>query len=275
MAITGSELGGKSKAKAKASESKVTESSQAAEVVASEIVEDNPNLQRLSPGLAFVANLGDPSIDDTNTITNPDGTQSKDKKPRVVGYRFTNVGTEPISWVEFGLSEDWKRGDRMNYDKSNPGTPKVLAPGETADMTVYEAAMLFATVEINGQAAGGDYPVQGMFTETKKKSGSSVEDAGTGTEFSFRLGPATGQQFTTRDLPYENILTFDAVDKGDGRRMRTNRAIVPGFEKFAVMATTARAGRRGGSSTRANTVKRNQNAARFLEEALSQARAAK
>lgn len=275
MAIKKNELGGKAPA-AKASEAKVTESTKQTEEVSAEITSNSPNLEIHSKALGIVANLGDPSIDDVATIKNEAGEEVKDVKPRVVGYRFKNFGEEPINYVEYGLSKNWKRSDRMNFDDEAAPVSKQLLPGETVDLTIYEAAFLCSTEQINGRVLGSDYPVHGSFTETRKGRNASVEEAGESADLSFRLTPAAGETgFTTRDIPYVEILTFDIEDK-DGRKMRKNLQIKPGFERFAVIAENRNAGRRPRKpgAARAATQTRSAAAAKFFEQAKARAAAA-
>lgn len=207
-------------------------------------------LESRSKDVAVIANLGDPSDDDTITIETG-GTKSTIKKPRIVGYRIKNVSDQPIEWEEFGLTEKWSKNNRL--DRGATSESKVLAPGETADLTLFETGFLISRPEFNASFSGGDFPVTGSYPRPKNTSRNDSAELTEEQVLSFRLTPSPrpGQDnFRMADLPYEEILTFEAEQKENGRRSITSRTIKPEFEKFAPVANRSRRStpRRGGKS---------------------------
>lgn len=260
MALKPADLADKAPKAAKATP-KVSQSSQDLAASSATIAAENPNLHKHSPSLALIANLGDPSDPDTLTTKDADGKDDGvDAKPRIVGYRFKNVGTEPIAYMESPLGADWSKSNRMSHSESVE--PSLIKPGETVDLTIFETSVLMATEEINMKAAGGEYPATGTLTSVK--AGGALDDAAN-TPFSFQIRPDNG--VSIRDLPYIDVITVDTAIV-DGRTKRTNHQIVAEFApKFSPVAENRGRKRRSGAGRAATTSAptRNTNAEKFLQ----------
>lgn len=225
-------------------------------------IDNSEELGKLSDSVALVSVLGDPSDIDTAKIkqVSDDGKEEEitSRLPRAVGYRIKNIGTEPIPYFQFGLTDNFSHSDRLNHNDEY--TEVTLAPGEEATLTVYETAVLIATPEFNGRFTGGDTPVSAHFAQSGNKEGAETTSENS-TRVRFLVSVPN---MTIRDLPVEEILTFDVEEK-NGRNVYTNRKIKNGYEKFAPVANRSRKQvTRGASGSAKKTNKRNKNAAQFL-----------
>lgn len=216
-----------------AASEKVTDTSKDVAEATANIPAADPNLHRLSDSLALVAVLGDPSDPDTVTERDENGNAvSKDVKPRIVGYRVKNVGSEPIPAIYAPIGEDWSRNNRLSHVEEISQKP--IAPGETVDLTIFETAALYSIPEINLKASGGEHPSIGVLTQSKAKSSTESSSKG-GANFQVRL---TAPNASIRDLDYIEVLTVD-VKTVDGTQRRSNHQIKPEFaEKFSPIATS-------------------------------------
>lgn len=258
MAIKADNLAGnKGKGKAneetpKAAPARVSENDQNRAGVIADISADQEYGQN-SDSIEVVATLGDPTSTDTATIDikKDDGTteRRKDVKPRTVGYKLRNVSDKPVQYAEYGLTEDFKHGDRLNHNDEH--VIKTIAPGETAQLTIYEAAVLIASPEYNARFTGGDIKVSANFSAGRDKDGL---DSAKETTAHVRFQVIDTPGVSIRDLPAEEILTFEKTDN-NGRTVYKNRQIKPGYEKFAPVAARKRkqaTSTRSSSASKAN-----------------------
>lgn len=234
---------------------------------------DQEIIGSLSKNIALVANLGNPA--DIDTIVIDKGKDDKGQaitdtlqKPRIVGYRIQNVGDKDIDWVETGLTEAWSKKNRL--DHGTESVKKVLKPGETADLTIFETAFLLSRPEFAAEIRGGEFPVTASYPVKKSTSGA---DKASDEELGFRLSPSAGENgtsFRMADVPYIEILTFDESVSANGNKVRSNLQIKEGFEKFKPIAdrrTASRPGSRAGK--RAVKASWAPNAAAFFERSAS------
>lgn len=263
MALSADSLAGNKNSKpAKGKGATVTKAdTDRADVVSN--IDNSEELGKLSDSIALVAVLGDPTDIDTAKVKDTDEngkeTERTSNLPRAVGYRLKNVGTEPVTYFEFGLPENFSHSDRLAHN--DEFTEKQLAPGEEALLTIYETAALIATPEFNGRFKGGETPISANFSQSSNKEGvETTKENSTSVRFLVNV-----KGLTIRDLPVEEVLTATQSEK-NGRKTYTDRKIKPGYEKFAPVANrTRKQVTRGGASTSSTrAAKRNEGAAQFL-----------
>ena len=251
--------------KAATSSAKVTEADKNLAETTAEIESQDPNVGRLSSSVALVGLLGDPSDPDVITEKDADGNKkAQDSKPRVVGYIIKNVGNEPLKYWSSPLAKNWTRKDRMSHIPEET-VDAVIAPGETANLTLFETAVLFSTPEVNLVASGGDLVATGVFSKRNSRQATENTDS-QNQNFLIRVSPGS-----IRDMKYTEILTFEERTAEGGGVTRTGHKIIPGFEKFAPIAENrGRRGRTGGSATRApKAVTHNADARNFLNSVIA------
>lgn len=227
----------------------------AAETVAETTV-DGVEYGSARADLAFVCPLGDPSNDDTTTVTDPNGNKTKKVTPTIVGYRFKVLKDMQIPAC--GTNEKFKN-DPMNFDKIDNWIP--AKAGQEIDLTPFETALLLSQPQFNGGCDGGEKPVSCVYTSKllKGQGGDKVSAVTSTPRVSLRA-----QTGSIKDFDILPVLTFEKVEvNGVPRKKRT---IIPGFEKWAPLAAVATkvAGSRGKSAGVNKSKVANQNAQAFL-----------
>lgn len=255
-----------------AAKERVTKVDQEKAAVVTNISPEDKNVSINSDKVGIIALLGDPTDKDTahRNVPQADGTTKREKHEmsRTIGYTIKNFSDEPVEYLEFGLTQDYKKSDRLNH--GDDPVQKQLAPGEEANLTIYEAAVLASAPEYNGRFNGGDVKFSAAFSQIKSKDGleSASENKAT-----VRFQVVDTEGVTLRDMPVTDVLDFTKSEGANGRPRYTNRTIKEGFEKFAPVAARERRStrsRRSASSAPAPN-RRSQGAALFFQSALANA----
>lgn len=239
-----------------------------AEAVAS--IDSDKEWGQRSKDIGVINDLVDPSDKDV-TYIKTDKTEKDESgvekpvrethtKGRTVGYRVKNTGSEPIEFSEFGLPEGYRvKDNRLGHGDEE--TKSTLKPGETADLTIYETALLLSQPEFDARAEGGDQVVTASYTHNRKTDGTESKN---GSNHTFRLGVEGG---TSRDIPPVEILTYDEEEGANGNKVARNKQIKPEFKpKFdQIAASRRRRGRSTSASTTSTKNQRNEGAAAFWQ----------
>lgn len=234
---------------------------------------------QLAEHISFVACLGDPSVPDVNYIdtgkVDANGKKIQDKKvySTIVGYRF--VADVDLDVPDVKPGDDFKKNP-MSCSGDLFATKHVPA-GQTFDLTRFETGMLLSREEFNARTAGkqgSGIATNVVYTTTKKVSQSGAQPGGQIMQtVSLK---ATEQGKSVRDVPCIDILTFETHLDPKLNVNRKTRQIIPGFEKWEVLArnnTVANGfgGRSSGAMTKDDTNTRNTSAANFLAMAARKA----
>lgn len=208
--------------------------------------------------VAFVAPLGDPSKDDTTTVT-VNGKQEKKVTPFIVGYRFKAL--EDMVVPECGTTAAFKKNP-MDFKDIN-GTKAVKA-GETFDLTPFETGLLLSPPEFNGKASGGDKEVFCAYA----MKGLKMKDGEVATASAANSIPRVVLRVTEgsiKDFDIIPVLNF-TTEKGENGTTRKIRTILPGFEKWEPRCAQSAPRTRTGSGKTA-TKSYSKNAAAFMQMA--------
>lgn len=244
---------------AKRSRQATEQTRESADAVAAVNPEDK-NINVRSKDLALVANLGNPAKKDT---VGKEGDEKHNVRSSIIGYKVKNVSETPIEFAEFGLGAD------ANVNRLSHGAdPKqvFIAPGEEANLTSYELALVLATVEFNGLMEGGEHAASGVYSAPDANAGGTEDKGANRMKFHVKI-----KDGSIRQLPYIDVLSAEwGADPATGRSRVVSKTINEGFEKFAPLAETNR--QRRGSAGRTSTPsapKRNLQAAEFLNAAIA------
>jgi len=218
------------------------------------------NINIRSKDLALVANLGNPAKKD---VVGKEGEDKHNVRSSIVGYRVKNVSETPIEYAEFGLGVD-ANGNRLSHGETP--TQKFIAPGETADLTSYELALVLATPEFNTLMEGGEHAAQGVYSAPDSNAGGTEDKGATRMKFHVKI-----KDGSIRQLPYIDVLAAEwGADPKSGKNRVISKTINDGFEKFAPLAESNRQRRAGGGRTATPSApKRNPQAVEFLNAALA------
>ncbi len=250
-------------AKAAAKQAAVTENAKAAEqVVAEQTVVEAGDAQitgSKSNTLEFVASLGDPSVIDKTTNSK---TNQTIERPTTVGYQFKSSIDLEVPDVQPGAD---LKNNLMSFT-GDPTKTRHVAAGEVFSLSLFETGMLISRDEYNGRALGGTMPVYCAYANVSKSgSTGTVQTTASATKIPRISLRALKKQETDpgiKDFPFVDVLTFTSVP--NGKTMRKQRTIVPGFEKFAPLCQEAV---RTAGTPKAATTQRNQGAVAFLQMA--------
>jgi hypothetical protein len=179
--------------------------------------------------LAFVCPLGDPSNPDTTKVKLPDGGEDKKVTSTIVGYRFKVLADMKVP--DCGTNDGLK-GDLMNYD--NVDNWRDAKKGEEIDLTPFETALLLSQPQFNGGCEGGEKPVSCVYQNKflKNKDGAVEKASAAASTPRVSLRATTG---SIKDFDIIDVLTFTRKEDENGR-VRKDRVINPGFEKWAPLA---------------------------------------
>ena len=188
-----------------------------------------------SADIAVVANLGDPSKEDSVSTKGPDGKVIRRPISTTVGYRIKNVSDKDIQIPDFGIPKSLKK-NLMDFE-DHTGTA-VLKPGETADLTRAETAALGAQVRFGNEFTGGEWPCKLVFQSParKNKAGEVVLTQGVAQGASLaRIGGGS-----IKDLPMIDVLDVEKIPSADGKRNQRKRTPKAEFPKFVSLSQVQR-----------------------------------
>lgn len=221
---------------------------------------EDANINTRAKDLALIANLGNPAKKDT---VGKEGEEKHNVRSSIIGYRVKNVSETPIEYVEFGLGLD-ANTNRLSHGAE--AKKVIIAPGEEADLTSYELALVLATVEFNGLMEGGQHAATGVYSAPDANAGGTEDKGATRMKFHVKI-----KDGSIRQLPYVDVLTATwGEDATSGKNRVMSKVINKGFEKFAPLAETSRQRRSSeGRTSTPSAPKRNLQAAEFLNAAIA------
>lgn len=180
-------------------------------------------LNKWSEGVKIINIITNPAQGDSKKVgTDGEGKAITRTFSKIVGYRILNDTGEEIVVPSAGLpqtvdaSSSAAKKRVLIYENEKPTMVK-LAPGKTADLTMYEMLVFQSMPEVNSHLGGKD---DWSFTCSirQKTANSSTTASSSIQSLSLSVSPTPGKDGKNRimqEMPRLDVLTFEPIKKKD------------------------------------------------------------